>query len=112
MEEGSAWVHQQVQPAFEEVREMVLSELEALGDKVLVPCPQGAFYVFLKLKNEIENDMTLVQQLIEEYKVAVMPGSTFGVQGGTYLRIAYGALDKETVADGMGRLVCGLKTLL
>ena len=40
-----------------------------------------------------------------------MPGNTFGV-GGCSLRIAYGALARETVAEGMGRLVRGLDSLL
>jgi aspartate/methionine/tyrosine aminotransferase len=41
-----------------------------------------------------------------------MPGTTFGMDDGCYLRVAYGALQKETVAEGIERLVRGLQTIL
>jgi aspartate/methionine/tyrosine aminotransferase len=44
--------------------------------------------------------------------VAAIPGDAFGMDDGCYLRIAYGALQKETVAEGIGRLVNGIKTIL
>jgi len=53
----------------------------------------------------------LAERLIQEHKVAVLPGMTFGIEG-CYLRIAYGALQKATVAEGMGRLVKGLRAIL
>jgi aspartate/methionine/tyrosine aminotransferase len=108
--EGKAWIAEQF-AGFAAVRELVLNELASLGDKVIVPTPHGAFYVLMKLAEE-RDDMELVRSLIEDYGVAVMPGNTFGVSDGTYLRIAYGALEKETVAEGMGRLVKGLNALL
>ncbi|MEY3826167.1 MAG: hypothetical protein RLZZ148_981, partial [Cyanobacteriota bacterium] len=52
-----------------------------------------------------------VKKLIEDYKIAVLPGSTFGVGEGCYLRLAYGNLDRETVTEGMDRLVKGLKAI-
>jgi hypothetical protein len=36
---------------------------------------------------------------------------TFGMQDKCCLRVAYGALHKETAAEGMGRLVEGLKQI-
>ena len=50
--------------------------------------------------------------LIRGYGVAAMPGGTFGQSAGCSLRIAYGALDRDSVADGMGRLTKGLRELL
>ncbi len=44
--------------------------------------------------------------------MAAIPGSAFGMTQGCYLRVAYGALQPETVAEGMGRLVHGIKTIL
>ena len=55
--------------------------------------------------------MDLVRYLIEKYKVATMPGTTFGLEEGCYLRISYGALSKESVMEGMGRLVDGISQL-
>jgi aspartate/methionine/tyrosine aminotransferase len=56
--------------------------------------------------------MTVVERLIRDFGVAVIPGSTFGVEQGCTLRIAYGALEADSVAEGMGRLVRGLKVIV
>jgi aspartate/methionine/tyrosine aminotransferase len=58
------------------------------------------------------NPMDLVTQLVKEYGVAAIPGTTFGMDGGCYLRISYGALERETVAQGIGRLVKGISDIL
>jgi len=54
----------------------------------------------------------LAEQLIRDYKVAVIPGTAFGMLEGCYFRVAYGALQRETVEEGIGRLVQGLNTQL
>ena len=41
----------------------------------------------------------------------VLLGTAFGLDRGCYLRVAYAALQKETVAEGIGRLVDGIKKL-
>jgi aspartate/methionine/tyrosine aminotransferase len=56
--------------------------------------------------------MVLTERLVREHKVAVVPGSAFGMTDGCYFRVAYGALQKETVAEGIGRLVSGLRALV
>ncbi len=56
--------------------------------------------------------MDLVQRLVREFGVAVIPGTTFGIQRGCYLRVAYGALQRDTIAEGVGRLVRGLTTIV
>jgi aspartate/methionine/tyrosine aminotransferase len=107
---GRAWCMEQVR-GFPDVRSMVLSELAALGDRVTLPAPGGAFYAMLHL-HTAKKDMEVVEQLIREFGVAVMPGSTFGITRGCYLRVAYGALSREAVAEGVGRLVRGLTALI
>jgi aspartate/methionine/tyrosine aminotransferase len=54
--------------------------------------------------------MQVVQQLIRDFGVAVIPGDTFGIDG-CYLRISYGALDKDSVDAGIGRLCEGLRAI-
>ena len=49
--------------------------------------------------------MAIAERLIREHKVAVIPGPAFGMSDGCYFRVAYGALQKATVAEGIGRLV-------
>jgi aspartate/methionine/tyrosine aminotransferase len=109
---GRAWCRQQIAP-FATVRDLVLGELARLGDRVHVPEPSGAFYALVKVQAQ-RRDMELIEALIKDFGVAVMPGSTFGIPpaAGCYLRIAYGALAADTVADGMARLVRGLSALV
>jgi aspartate/methionine/tyrosine aminotransferase len=107
---GRDWCADQT-AGFEAVRDMVLAEFDKLGDRCHVPRPDGAFYALVKLETE-KTDMQLVESLIREYGIAVMPGCTFGVHDPCSIRIAYGALDRQTVAEGMGRLVRGLDNLL
>jgi aspartate/methionine/tyrosine aminotransferase len=107
---GRPWCQRQIEP-LARVRDLVLAGLDELGDRVLVPRPGGAFYVLMRVHTKLR-DMELVEPLIREHGVAVMPGSTFGVSDGCCLRIAYGALDRDTVAEGMGRLVRGLRALV
>jgi aspartate/methionine/tyrosine aminotransferase len=56
--------------------------------------------------------MAIAERLIREHKVAVIPGPAFGMTDGCYFRVAYGALHKETVAEGIGRLVTGLRAIV
>ena len=93
------------------VRATVMHELSSLSDLCVVPPADGAFYFFLRLDTSL-SPLELVQRLIREHGVAVIPGSAFGVSDATYLRVSYGALQPEAVATGIGRLVKGLRALL
>jgi aspartate/methionine/tyrosine aminotransferase len=93
------------------IRDIVVSKLAALAPQVTVPAADGAFYVLMKVETALD-PMTIAERLIREYKVAVIPGPAFGMTDGCYFRVAYGALQKETVAEGIGRLVSGLRAIL
>jgi aspartate/methionine/tyrosine aminotransferase len=97
--------------ALAEVRKTALNQLAGLEDLCEVPPATGAFYFLLRVRTRIEA-MPLAERLIREHGVAVVPGNAFGLDQGCYLRVAYGALEKQTVSDGIGRLVKGLKTIL
>jgi len=92
------------------VRQLALNSLNRLQDLCTIAPADGAFYFFLKIHSKL-GAFELVEQLIEEYRVAVIPGTTFGMDNGCYLRVAYGALQQETAAEGMERLVRGLETI-
>ncbi|MDJ0508057.1 MAG: pyridoxal phosphate-dependent aminotransferase [Crocosphaera sp.] len=94
-----------------QVREIFINNLQNLEDICTVIPSQGAFYLFLKVKTSMD-DFDLVTKLIKNYQIAVLPGKTFGIEKGCYLRIAYGALQKETATAGIQRLVKGLKQLI
>jgi aspartate/methionine/tyrosine aminotransferase len=93
------------------IRDIVVSKLAALAPRVTVPAADGAFYVLMKVETALD-PMTIAERLIRDYKVAVIPGPAFGMTDGCYFRVAYGALQRETVAEGIGRLVTGLGTIL
>ncbi|MHC4528239.1 MAG: aminotransferase class I/II-fold pyridoxal phosphate-dependent enzyme, partial [Planctomycetota bacterium] len=94
-----------------DIRKIVLAKLATIEDLVTVSRADGAFYFVLRVHADMDS-MKLVERLVKEHKVAVIPGMTFGIEKGCYLRIACGALKKETVAEGMERLVGGLKKIL
>src|ERR687885_2701007 len=97
--------------AIASVRQLVLEELNTIQNFCKISPTAGAFYFFLKVDTELDT-MELVEQLIREYHVAVLPGTTFGMDSGCYLRVGYGALEKATATAGIRRLVKGLKTIL
>lgn len=97
--------------AISQVREVVLESLNHLQGLCTITPADGAFYFFLKVHTQM-NAFELVKRLIQEHQVAVIPGTTFGMEDGCYLRVAYGALQQETVKAGMERLVQGLQTIL
>ena len=97
--------------AIAQVREIVINELHNLAGLCTITPANGAFYFFLKVHTKM-NDLELVKKLIQEYKIAVIPGTTFGIEQGCYLRVAYGALPADTAKSGIERLVKGLQTVV
>jgi aspartate/methionine/tyrosine aminotransferase len=94
--------------AIAQVREIVMDSLKSLEDLCTIAPAHGAFYFFLKVNTQMDA-FTLVKKLIEEYQVAVIPGTTFGMEDGCYLRVAYGVLEATTAKAGIDRLVQGLQ---
>jgi aspartate/methionine/tyrosine aminotransferase len=110
MEVGPAYCRQHLR-ALADVREIVMAELRSLEPLCTVPPADGAFYCFLRVNASID-PMRAVERLIRAHGVAVIPGHAFGITGGCYFRVAYGALQKDTVAEGVGRLVGGLREIV
>jgi len=110
MRAGADYCRQKFQMTTE-VRRIVLDELKTIPDIVTVPRADGAFYFLLRVHKDMDS-MELVRRLIEQFKVAVIPGETFGTKDKCYLRVAYGPLQKDTAAEGITLLVAGLKEML
>ena len=92
------------------MRQLIFTTLSAPD----VPCEPaavcGAFYYFLRVHSRLDST-ALAEALIREHHVATIPGAAFGESSGCSLRISYGALGPESVAEGLGRLVEGLRSL-
>ena len=101
---------------FRKRRDFLCGELSKIPG-VSFQHPDGAFYVFLdvreylgkKFKGEvIDSTAKLCEFLLFEEKLALVPGSAFGIEG--YVRISYAASMSE-IEKGVERLVSGLKKL-
>lgn len=93
------------------VRNELFAALLSIDNICKTPDTKGAFYFLTKLNTSLTG-MQLIEQLIKKHKIAAIPGETFGMNDGCYLRIAYGALDKETSEIGIKRLMNGLKNII
>ena len=106
---GSSYCRARV-AELDSVRLMVLDRLGGLGDIVSVVPPEGAFYFLVRVNLPLD-PFALVARLVSEHKVAAVPGTAFGLVDGCYLRVSYGALSADTVAEGIGRLADGLAAI-
>ncbi|MBN1210277.1 MAG: pyridoxal phosphate-dependent aminotransferase [Myxococcaceae bacterium] len=90
-------------------RELIVSGLNAL-DGVSCRKPEGAFYVFPNVKGvlgrtykgaPVGTSTRLSEILLDDFRVAVMPGAPFGAEG--YLRMSF-ATSREVIQKGLARL--------
>lgn len=112
LESGPGWVRARREgiAANRGILRAALRPLEEEG-VVSVPPADGAFYFLLRIRTT-RPALEVAERLIREHGVAVIPGSAFGDSAGCSLRVAYGALTPETVTEGVGRLVRGLRALV
>ncbi|MBE9047438.1 pyridoxal phosphate-dependent aminotransferase [Pleurocapsales cyanobacterium LEGE 10410] len=109
LQAGVSYCRQHLQE-IAKVRAVVLRQLESIADLCQIATANGAFYFWLKINTQLD-DLELVESLIKKYRVAVIPGSTFGMKDSCYLRVAYGSLQLATAEAGIERLVTGLRDL-
>ena len=109
LEEGRAWCQNRIEP-LSGIRDAILEEIKELEPVCHVPKPEGAFYMLMRIDTELPS-MTLVEKLVREHSVAVLPGDTFGSES-TSLRIAYAALEKDPILEAIKRIKVGLKSIL
>ncbi len=70
-------------------------------DGLSVVKPNGAFYLFVNIKEVSNDSMQFCKDLLEEQGVAVVPGVGFGSEG--YFRFSF-ATDIETIRTGIKRI--------
>ena len=86
-------------------RTLICDRLDALPQVFDYVRPEGAYYVFPKIKVEHENAVAFAIGLLEAAGVAVTPGSAFGPAGEGHVRMAYCVSEEtiETAFDRIGR---------
>jgi aminotransferase len=92
---------QEMRQAYNGRRRFLIHAFEEMG----LPCfePFGAFYVFPCIKQFGMSSDEFATRLLEEERVAVVPGTAFGDCGEGYLRISY-AYSLEDLKIALGRL--------
>ncbi|PSM51423.1 aspartate aminotransferase, class I and II aminotransferase [Campylobacter blaseri] len=86
--------------SYRERRDYLFKELNNIkGLKTLNP--DGAFYLFINCKEIEEDSMKFCKRMLEEIKVATVPGVAFGLEG--YFRVSF-ATDLESIKIATQRL--------
>jgi len=82
-------------------RRRLVSGLNTLG----LDCfePKGAFYAFPSVVKSGMDENTFAEALLQEEKVAVVPGSAFGESGAGFVRLAY-ATAYEKIEEALNRM--------
>ena len=79
--------------------------VKALNEIDGISCnnPHGAFYIFVNIKSLGMTSMEVAEYLLDNAKIALVPGSAFGSEGEGYLRISY-ACSYEDLQEACARI--------
>ena len=93
---------------YDKRRKYIVEELNRIG----LPCfePKGAFYVFPYIGGFGMSSEQFCERLLNEGKVAIVPGTAFGKGGEGYARISY-AYSVKHITEAIGRIEIFIKTL-
>lgn len=72
-------------------------------DKLSAVKPMGAFYLFFNIKKTGLTSEEFAYKLLEEEKVAIVPGTGFGDAGEGYMRLTYAA-DEDALKEALVRI--------
>lgn len=90
-------------------RKIMVQGFIDMGLDVVVP--EGAFYVFPSIKKTGMNSQEFCKRLLEEQKVAVIPGDAFGDCGDGYIRCSY-AYSQEIIKACLEKIAVFVKSVL
>lgn len=101
---------------FEKRRNYMIERIDNINNVTAIQ-PKGAFYVMLDVSKyygksingkKITTSLEFANEILEEEKVAVIPGSAFGLDN--YIRLSY-ATSKELIEEGLNRIEVFLNKL-
>ncbi len=97
--------HGEVEKMVEEYKRRRDYAVEAINSIPGLSClsPKGAFYIFINCKKLGKTSAELAQYLLENAKIAMVPGDVFGPGGEGYLRMSF-ANSYENIVEGCRRL--------
>ncbi len=85
---------------FEKRRDVAIEKFNAIKGISCVK-PDGAFYLFVNIKEVTNDSMKFCSDLLEKEGVALVPGLAFGTEG--YFRFSF-ATDLDTILKGIARI--------
>jgi len=91
----------QMQRKYKKRRDFIVKELNRLGLSTVKP--QGAFYCFSSVKKYKISALDFAKKLLLQEKVAVVPGTAFGGEFNSYVRISY-ANSLENLREAVVRI--------
>ncbi len=87
-------------------RDFMVEALNRIG--LTCHMPQGAFYVFPSIESTGESSMDFAKNLLQEQKVALVPGVAFGTSCAGHVRISY-ASSYDNLKEAVHRMELYLK---
>ncbi|MBQ8696895.1 MAG: aminotransferase class I/II-fold pyridoxal phosphate-dependent enzyme [Clostridia bacterium] len=95
---------------YDERRKLIVNELRAMG----IDCfePKGAFYVFPNISRFGLSSEEFCERLLNEGKVAIVPGTAFGDGGEGFARISYAYSIKHIISalEKIREFIAGLES--
>lgn len=99
---------QEMRKSYNQRRRFLIHEFSRMGLECFEPF--GAFYVFPSIREFNMTSEEFANRLLQEEKVAVVPGTAFGVCGEGFLRISY-AYSLENLKEALKRIECFIQRL-
>ena len=113
LRQGEAWCRPHLLQLAQRRRQLLQTLATARGQGLeagLLVEPDGAFYGLLEFASSLAGE-PLMERLLLDFGVAVLPGESFGLRPGprrAVLRLSYGMLDAADLDQALTRLLAGL----
>lgn len=100
LREGEPYLKEMV-AEYDRRRRLIVSGLNQLGLSTFEP--HGAFYAFPSIAASGMDENTFAEALLQEERVAVVPGTAFGASGAGFVRASY-ATSYEKIEEALERI--------
>jgi aminotransferase len=92
---------EEMRQRYDRRRRLIVDGLNSIGLKCFEP--RGAFYAFPSVRGSGMDDAEFAERLLDEERVAVIPGRAFGIGGAGYVRCSY-ATSYEKIEKALERM--------
>ncbi|MBN1993299.1 MAG: aminotransferase class I/II-fold pyridoxal phosphate-dependent enzyme [Anaerolineae bacterium] len=100
LEQGEEAI-EEMRQRYDRRRRLIVDGLNSIGLKCFEP--RGAFYAFPSVRGSGMDDAEFAERLLDEERVAVIPGRAFGIGGAGYVRCSY-ATSYEKIEKALERM--------